>query len=128
MDKLHIFEPRFDNEELEDEFQNFFTNYNLKPLFTNEHKATGISVTWVDAKSVVNSGGSYHNTLKEFSDFLTRANDNKMYEEATFRILYECNSFQSLIRNIKRHMEYMKTFRPEHEFNSWNIVWYSKVF
>lgn len=128
LDKLQVFEPVFDNEELEEEFNAFFYKHNLTPLFTNEHKHPyGVKVGWADAKSVVNGTG-YAKTLIEFSDYLSRANDNKMYEEATFRVLYECRDFNRLIKNIKRYMQYMDTFENRHVFNSWNIVWYSKVF
>lgn len=127
MDKLQIFEPLYDDEEMEEEFQDFFTKFNLKPLFTLEHKHEGITVTWADARSVVNGTG-YAKTLMEFGDYLTRANDNQMYMEAVYRVLHQCKNFHVLIRNIKRHMNYMDTFEERHQFNSWNIVWYSKKF
>lgn len=126
MEDLTIFEPKFNNPELEQEFYNFFTRYDLQALFTNEHRATSISVTYLDAKSVVNTSGSYHNTLKKFTDYLHLAQDNKKYEEAIFRIIYEARSFQGLINNIKKHMQYMDSLLEQHKFNSWNIVWYNK--
>ena len=125
-DKFQIFEPRFNDEELESEFNNFFHKYNLTPLFTNEHRAGSISVTYVDARSVINTTGSYHKTLKEFSDLLTIANDNKSYEESLFKIIYEARSFQGLMKTIKKIMDNIKTIDPSHMFNLWNIVWYNK--
>lgn len=125
-DKFQIFEPRFNDEELESEFNNFFHKYNLTPLFTNEHRAGSISVTYVDARSVINTTGSYHKTLKEFSDLLTIANDNKSYEESLFKIIYEARSFQGLMKTIKKLMDNIKTIDPSHMFNLWNIVWYNK--
>ena len=125
-DRFHIFEPRFNNEELEEEFNNFFHKYNLTPLFTNEHRAGSITVTYVDAKSVVNQGGSYHETLKEFADILSIANDNKSYEEALFKIIYEARSFQALMRTIRKLMKYIETIDDNHLFNLWNIVFYNK--
>lgn len=126
VEKFQIFEPKFNNEELEEEFNNFFHKYNLTPLFTNEHRAGSISVAWTDARSVVNPAGSYHNTLKQFSDLLTIANDNKAYEEALFKIIYEARSFQSLMRTIKKLMDYINTIDDNHLFNMWNIVFYNK--
>ena len=41
-EKFEIFEPRFNNEELEKEFNDFFYKYNLTSLFTNEHRAGSI--------------------------------------------------------------------------------------
>lgn len=124
--KFYIFEYRFNNEELEQEFNDFFHANNLHPLFTNEHLAGSITVTYVDAKSVVNEGGSYQNTLKEFSELLTLANDNKSYEEAMFRIIYEARSFQSFIRQLRKLIEYIKTVDERYKHNTWNIVWYNK--
>lgn len=124
--KFQIFEPRYNNDELDQEFHNFFHKYNLTPLFTNEHRAGSITVTYVDARSVINPGGSYHETLKEFADLLTIGNDNKSYEEALFKIIYEARSFQGLMKTIRKLMDYIKSLDPEHMFNMWNIVFYNK--
>jgi len=126
VEKFQIFEPKYNDDELDNEFNNFFYKYNLTSLFTNEHRAGSISVTYVDAKSVVNTGGSYHETLKEFSDLLTIANDNKSFEEALFKIIYEARSFQSMIKKIRDLLDYVKTIDPDHMFNLWNIVFYNK--
>ena len=131
--KFTIFETRFNNEELENEFNNFFYKYNLTSLFTNEHRAGSISVTYIDAVSVINEGkegvreaGSYHKTLKDFADYLSMANDNKSYEEAIFRIIYEARSFQGLVNSIKKYMSYIDSIIEDRKFNTWNIVWYNK--
>lgn len=125
-EKFHIFEPRFNNEELEQEFNDFFHKYNLTSLFTNEHRAGSISVTYLDARSVINPGGSYHETLKDFADFLSIGNDNKSYEEALFKIIYEARSFQALMRTIKKLIQHFQTVDSKHMFNLWNIVFYTK--
>ena len=121
-EKFEIFEPRFNNEELEKEFNDFFYKYNLTSLFTNEHRAGSISVTYVDARSVINTGGSYHETLKEFADLLTIGNDNKSYEEALFKIIYEARSFQSFMKKIRDLLNYAKTLDSKDLNNLWNIV------
>ena len=125
-EKFEIFEPRFNNEELEKEFNDFFYKYNLTSLFTNEHRAGSISVTYVDARSVINTGGSYHETLKEFADLLTIGNDNKSYEEALFKIIYEARSFQSFMKKIRDLLNYAKTVDSKDLNNLWNIVFYNK--
>ena len=125
-EKFEIFEPRFNNEELEKEFNDFFYKYNLTSLFTNEHRAGSISVTYVDARSVINTGGSYHETLKEFADLLTIGNDNKSYEEALFKIIYEARSFQSFMKKIRDLLNYAKTVDSKNLNNLWNIVFYNK--
>ena len=125
-EKFQIFEPRFNNEELEKEFNEFFYKYNLTSLFTNEHRAGSISLTYVDARSVINTGGSYHETLKEFADLLTIGNDNKSYEEALFKIIYEARSFQSFMKKIRDLLNYAKTVDSKDLNNLWNIVFYNK--
>src|SRR5699024_3175520 len=90
--KFQIFEPRYNNDELDQEFHNFFHKYNLTSLFTNEHRAGSITVTYVDARAVINPGGSYQETFKKFADLLTIGNDNKSYEETLIKIIYEAKS------------------------------------
>ena len=124
--KFLIFDYRFNNEELEKEFNDFFHANNLDPLFTNEHMAGSITVSYVDAKSVLNEGGSYQKTLKDFSELITLANDNKSYEEAMFRIINEARSFQGFINKLKQLIDYIKTIEDNKKHNTWNIVWYNK--
>ena len=124
--KFLIFDYKFNNEELEKEFNDFFHRNNLHALFTNEHMAGNITVTYVDAKSVLNEGGSYQKTLKDFSELITLANDNKSYEEAMFRIIYEARTFQALMRKIKQLINHIKTIEENKKHNTWNIVWYNK--
>lgn len=126
LDKLQVFEYRFNNEELENEFNNFFYKYNLTPLFTNEHRAGKITVTYLDARSIVNESGKYHELFKEFTDYLLLAQDNKSYEEAIFKILYESRSFQGLATRIRKIMKYIDGIQEDRKFNIWNIVWYTK--
>lgn len=127
MENLTIFETKFNNPELEQEFNNFFTKYNLLSLFTNEHRASQITVTYVDAKSLINKGGSYNKTFKAFTDYLNMAQDNKKYEEAIFKIIYNARTFQGLANQIKRLMQYIDSdIDDNHKFNTWNIVWYTK--
>lgn len=125
-EKFHLFEYRFNNDELETEFNNFFHRYNLTPLFTNEHRAGNVTVSYVDARSVINPSGSYHRTLKDFADLLSIGNDNKSYEEALFKIIYEARSFQAMMNTIKKLMDYIRSLDPDHMFNLWNIVFYNK--
>lgn len=125
--KFHIFEPKFNNDELENEFHKFFRSNNLTPLFTNEHKTTAITYTYLDAKSVVNESGKYHNFLLDFTDYLLLATDNKSYEEALLKVLYKSNTFQGLMNNIKKLKNFIDNgIDDDKMFNMWNIVWYKK--
>lgn len=125
MNKFQIFEPRYNNEELDNEFHNFFYKYNLTPLFTNEHRASPISVTYVDARSVV-GGGSYSKILLDLADLISIGNDNKSYEEALFRLIYKPTTFQSFMNYVKKHIELISSIDDDHIHNLWNIVWYAK--
>jgi len=123
---FQVFDVISINTELEEEFYKTLHKFNLEPLFTNEHRSTPIKVTDNDLRAVVNEGGAYHEPLKEFSSYLSMANDNKSYEEAVFRILYNARSFQGLMNNMKKHMKYIDSIIEERKFNTWNIVWYNK--
>lgn len=126
-ERFQIFNYRFHNEELEEQFNDFFNMYNLTPMFTNEHRASGITISYIDAKSVVNVTGKYHNVLKNFSDYVNTAMDNKMYESALFKAIYQANSFQGLMGIIQRIMKHVQNnIDNKHLFNMWNIVWYTK--
>ena len=124
--KFSVFETRFNDEELENEFHAFFYKNNLTALFTDEHRASPISVTYVDAKSVVNESGQYARMLKELAEVLTIGNDNKSFQEAMFRTIHEPKSFQSFMNHIKRLIDYIKSIDENHKHNLWNIVWYNK--
>lgn len=127
MDKFNVFEVRSLNEELEGEFHNFFRKYNLEPLFTDEHRMNhNITVSDNELRAVVNTHGKSHDVLKEFSNFLSQADDNKAYERAVFKILYMSKSMTGLVNNIRNHMDYIKSLPPEKLFNLWNIVYYDK--
>jgi len=125
MQKFNIFEPLYSNDELENEFTNFFYKYNLTALFTNEHRAQSIKVTYVDAKAVVNSGGKYHKILKQFSSIINIAQDNKMYEEALFEIIYTARTFQGFMNQLKKLFDHVAKVY-DHLYNYWNIVFYTE--
>ena len=124
---FHIFSYNFNNEELEQNFNDFFNKYNLTPIFTNEHRASTITVSYLDARSIVKEGGKYNNLFKNFSDYVNTAMDNKMYESALFKMIYQANSFRGLVNIVTRIMKYIQNeIDNKHLFNTWNIVWYTK--
>ena len=126
-EEIHIFNVNTVNEEVEQEFHEFFYKYNLLPLFTNEHRASPITVTDSDARSVIKPSNSYHKVLLEFSDLMNMAMDNKMYESALFKIIYNANTFQGMMNQIKRLIKFIANdIDNKHLFNTWNIVWYTK--
>jgi len=146
MDKFQIFELNFKGRdlsefrEIEEEFHKFFYKYNLTALFTNEHRVPPISVSWAEARSVIASsgkfsvrdgervehGGAYHETLKQFGDILSIANDNKSFEEAIFKVIYNAGTFRVFMNRIKKLIDYYSQVKEEHKFNFWNIVFYNK--
>lgn len=123
---FQVFDEIYNDQELSNEFHKFFYTNNLLSLFTNEHRAGTIRVTYVDARSVVNPGGQYHQLLLDFSDILAIGSDNKMLEEATFKILYEARTFQRMMNIIRTLVNYYRTIDPEDIDNFWNIVFYNK--
>jgi hypothetical protein len=115
--KIEIFDLISMDDDINNEFNDFFYKYDLLALFTNEHRAGSIRVTDLDARSVINEGYSYNVTLKKFKDYLLMAQDNKSYEEAIFKIIYNARSFQGLINQIKRLMEYIDSIDEDKKFN-----------
>lgn len=123
---FNLFDPKFNKPELERNFKDFFYAHNLSPLFTNSHRASNLKLSYVDAKSVVNQGGSYNKTLQEFSSILNMYKNNKSYEEAVFKIIHDARSFQGMMNKIRSLMRYIKNeINQQHKWNMWNIVWYN---
>lgn len=116
----------FNNDVLESAFNDFFYSANLMPLFTNEHRSTPISVTYLDAKSVVNSSGKYHKELQEFANKVNMNMHNKAYERAMFKIIYEPRTFQGFINEVRRIDEYINEMPEKIKHNTWNAVFYNK--
>lgn len=128
MDSFTVFHFRFDDEEMEKEFTNFFYVHKLTPLLTNEHRhPSGIKVSWADARSVINETG-FAKTLQDFSKYLEKATDNKSYEEAVFKVLYQAREFRTLLANMRKVMAHVENdIEEKFMFNMWNVVWYKKV-
>ena len=125
--KLQVFEILTVNDELAKEFNDFFTKWDLLPLFTDEHRTGKIKVTDSDARAVTNHGGAYNKQLKEFSELMDYAQDNKSYQEALFKVLHGAKSFQKLMNNIKKVSRYVKNeIQTDRQHNRWNIVFYDK--
>ena len=141
MDKFQIFEYNFNIPELENAFNDFFYRYNLTALFTNEHRAGTITVSYADARSVINTGGrfkvekgqrveyggAYHEDLKDFADLISMYNDNKSFEEALFKVIYTARSFGKLMTNIRKLLKYYESLEENRKHNWWNIVFYNKA-
>lgn len=117
-----------EEEKLINDFNDFFHQYNLDPLFTNEYRTSPIKVSWADAKGVLNESSSYSKLLISFSDILNTATDNKSYEEAVFKIIHEAKNFKKVMDNIRNYMYKIENLQSNHFFNTWNIVWYAKEF
>ena len=125
--KLQVFEVLTVDEELAKEFNDFFTKWDLLPLFTNEHRTGKIKVTDADARAVTNHGGAYNKDLKLFSELMDYAQDNKSYEQALFKVLYGAKSFQKLMNNIRNVSKHIRNeIQQDRQHNRWNIVFYDK--
>ena len=65
--------------------------------------------------------------FKDFSDYLHMANDNKMYNLSTFKLIYTAKTLTELVTIIKKVMQYVDNgILDKHLFNTWNILWYNK--
>ena len=154
LSQIRIFDPKFNDDELYQEFLNFFETYGLLPLFTNEHRAGSITVTYVDARSVVLRAGDKDEILKspnekvrqkakfyqpkehgkdratllKFAEYLKLYNKNQMFEDDLFYIIYESKDFRQMIRRIKQMMNYIDhKISNDYKYNMWNIVWYGHL-
>lgn len=123
----NLFDVKTTNEELEQEFYNFFVRWNLTPLFTDAHRAGTITVTDLDARAVVNYHGAYSGDLRKLGNLMKLGQDNKAYQRAIFSIIYDRKSFRKLmitIREVNNTIEH--EIKSEHMYNLWNIVYYTK--
>src|SRR5690625_3858090 len=100
MSEFTIFDYVFNDEELEEEFESYFISNDLLSLFTNEHRSSPIRVSWTEARALIN--GTYSKDLLQMKEILTIGTDNKMYENAVFRIIYNSRSMQGMVNRIRR--------------------------
>ena len=129
MAEFTIFDYKFNDEELEKEFEEFFITNNMLPMFTNEHRSTPITVSYVEARSVIN-GGAYAKKLQSIVDDIHSSTNNKKYEEEMFMMLYSSNSLSGMANNtekIANYIDYIRTddIEGKREKNKWNIVFYN---
>lgn len=125
--KIQVFDYNFNDEDLENDFNDYMASDDMIALFTEEHLIPTISVSYIEAKSIVNEHGAYRKIFDDFKDYLNNQIDNKAYNEAILRVIYNPKSIQALTNNMKKVMRFKKTeVLPEHEFNFWNIVYYNK--
>ena len=101
----------------------------MLPMFTNEHRSTPISVSYVEARSVIN-GGAYAKKLQSIVDDIHSSTNNKKYEEEMFMMLYSSNSLSGMANNtekIANYIDYIRTddIEGKREKNKWNIVFYN---
>ena len=131
MGQFTVFDYAFDDEELEQEFEEFFITNNMLPMFTNEHRSTPISVSYVEARSVIN-GGAYAKKLQSIVDDIHSSTNNKKYEEEMFMILYKSNSVRGMALNHAKISDFIihitdpsNDLEGKYEKNKWNIVFYN---
>lgn len=126
--KLTIFEYRFNDDELERDFNDVFYQLNLLPLFTHEHRSTPIKVGYNDARGAVNAHGSWRKDLKELSDVISWSQDNQSFDEVMLKLIHTPKDFNGMMRKIRKMLDFIKNqIKDDHIYNMWNIVWYSKI-
>lgn len=122
--KIQIFHVRTMNDQIENDFYAFFYKYNLMPLFTDEHRTTNITVSDSDARAVINTGGAYHQPLKELAQLLTIQNNNDMFQEAMLKLIDTPKSFRKFMNNVKKVIAHLKTITIDNKTRIWAIVFY----
>lgn len=120
-----LFDVKTINEELENEFYNFFVKWDLLALTTDAHRTSSITVTDADARAVTNYGGAYNKDLKKLSELMNYATTNLSYQQAIFSLIEEPKSFQRFMNKVRKVNNYIeREIRLEHQFNRWNVVFY----
>lgn len=110
-----------------EDFKKFFDVFNMEPLFTNARRTSNIKVSWMDMRNVINQG-RYYDTMVEFSNIMSMNQNNLMFEDALFDIINSTISFQKMIDNMDKLINYIHNqIEDKHQFNKWNIVFYAEV-
>ena len=122
---FNVFNHNSSNEERIEEFEKFFIRFELEPLFTYENRMTSVTVGDIDLRAVVN--GRYTEDLKKLSDFIHIADDNKMYNSALFKMLYNQKTFSNFMKIVRKINDYIEHGIDDNRMgNTWNIVWYNE--
>ena len=122
---FNVFNHLSNNEERIEEFEKFFIRFELEPLFTYENRMTSVTVGDIDLRAVVN--GRYTEDLKKLSDFIHIADDNKMYNSALFKMLYNQKTFSNFMKIVRKINDYIEHGIDDNRMgNTWNIVWYNE--
>ena len=124
------FNYRFADEDLRREFERFIEN-NLQMLFSDNRAMTqNYTISYVQAKSVVNMGGKIRDTLQQASNEIQVPSSNnspfsKLHIANTLTTIHGISngSFQKLISELRGLMKAI----VESDYR-YNIVWYTKYF
>lgn len=124
------FEYRFTDEQLRRDFERFIDN-NLQTLFSDGRAMNkNYTISYVQAKSVVNMGGRIRYTLQEVANEIQVPSSNnsafaRLHIANTLATIHgEANgSFQKLV-NLLRGL--IRTITEENY--RYNVVWYSKYY
>lgn len=120
-----VFDFKFSDEKLQQVVIDFFQREQLQPLFTNEHRSTPISVSWIEARNIEKKG-SYYQKIAQIQELLMYAQGNKKYEQAVFKMIYESKTIQKLANISERATKLFIEITDKQEDNFWNIVFYTK--
>lgn len=120
-----LFDFKFTDERLQKVVIDFFQRNGLQPLFTNEHRSTPISVSWIEARNIEKQG-SYYKKINDLQEVLVLAQGNKKYEQAVFKMIYESKTIQKLSNISERATDLFLELSKKQEENFWNIVFYTK--
>lgn len=132
MQKYPFFNYLFVDEDLQKEFEEVIEKNDFFDFFTMyQHVGTNFTVSYVDAKSVVNGGG-YFQTLMDYRKIYDPSDFARPSEVTTSRntnltvLRKRQRTFSGYIRSIRA---LIRTYKRQEASNvrndTWNIVWYS---
>lgn len=125
-----FFNYRFTDEQLRRDFERFIEN-NVQSIFSDTRAMTkNYTISYVQAKSVVNMGGKIRDTLQDVANEITVPSSNNsafapIHIASTLTTIHGMSngSFQKLINNLRSLMRVL-----EQENYRYNVVWYSNYF
>ena len=127
VDVNEYFDFNFTDDQLVEQFQDFLNSNNLDPLFTDAYRTGNITVPWSMVRSAVNPGGAYNRDLTKLGDYITWDSNNKAYEMAMFKIIYNARTMKNFMQRVRAVNRLIETeIQMDHQFNRWNIVFYHK--
>lgn len=124
------FDYRFTDEQLRRDFERFIQN-NVQTIFSDSRSMTkNYTISYVQAKSVVNMSGKIRKTLQEVANEIRVPSSNhspfaNIHIATTLTTIHGIanGNFQKLINELRSLINSLNEYN-----HKYNVVWYSKYF